>query len=760
MGIVKAFFIIICALGLVFPLVSAYEVGMHGRLTDRTVEHFNTLERVFVSDAWKTELMRGSHDEDNDMRYLHHFYDPISKKGLTFANDELYIETDAWPSARAWARDEKLQTEAGTNRWYTTLTLLPHGELNTDFTWQRAIELYRAGEHERAMEALGHVLHLIQDMTVPEHTRNDAHPGDSPYELYTADLQVPHYDGLRLVRLNTLDEYFDELARYTNSHFLSKDSIDVYDLPRADYERLEKDGFLYGFNHDDQGEYYLYSKDKLGNKIVGQTKVLDAYWNRLSRKAVEYGAGVLWLFFKEVGEIRDELVVNMTDTSTDSIASVSVTTGDSVNDEDKYTRETTVMLVDARSIIERLNEVDPAEVLMIDSSDIEQVVGMRLIEQEKTDQKHPALKDTYQDNLPPEGSILPSAIGDFIFSRFVVRAATSSTIQNENNSVENISNASSSSDGIHPVVGSVVVSEVLFDAEGSDAGKEFIELYNMTDASLDMSGWSVQVGDRGKKNMEEGMTIAPHSYFVVWLGEHERADMVWKSGTLPNASGTVRLVASHDWFAESGAVVVDEFSYDVAALPLFEAGLSVGRVADNRTVFVLDAQTLWDRNIARAGESSTSNFITGVTSHFDENSGLTTIRVTYSRYPIIIGNTDMWKIIVFYKDGPPREESVIDIFSDFAPVDRNRVLSVRYDNCSGYRPIRYSVILPDTNDPHRCGIGGGIANRGLWPKEDGWFEFTTTDQFEYLTFAVYDFLSSGAGNQVFSLAMTDSREWR
>jgi len=38
----------------------------------------------------------------------------------------------------------------------------------------------------------------------------------------------------------------------------------------------------------------------------------------------------------------------------------------------------------------------------------------------------------------------------------------------------------------------IVISEVLFDAAGSDEGKEFIELYNAATTTLDLSGWSLR----------------------------------------------------------------------------------------------------------------------------------------------------------------------------------------------------------------------------------------------------------------------------
>ena len=42
------------------------------------------------------------------------------------------------------------------------------------------------GDKEKAMFALGHILHLIEDSSVPDHTRNDPHPNDSPYEKWTS----------------------------------------------------------------------------------------------------------------------------------------------------------------------------------------------------------------------------------------------------------------------------------------------------------------------------------------------------------------------------------------------------------------------------------------------------------------------------------------------------------------------------------------------------------------------------------------------
>ena len=42
---------------------------------------------------------------------------------------------------------------------------------------------------------------------------------------------------------------------------------------------------------------------------------------------------------------------------------------------------------------------------------------------------------------------------------------------------------------------SVVISEVLYDPAGSDAGNESLELYNPTGAAVNLTGWIVEMGN-------------------------------------------------------------------------------------------------------------------------------------------------------------------------------------------------------------------------------------------------------------------------
>ena len=108
---------------------------------------------------------------------------------------------------------------------------------------------------------------MIEDTSVPDHTRNDPHPGDSPYENWTDKFKLDNKDpdlsarltGKNPMQLSDLNSYFDGLAKYSNNNFYSKDTIGVgrgYWLPTIDYFGTENDGQNYGIKIDTEfGDY-------------------------------------------------------------------------------------------------------------------------------------------------------------------------------------------------------------------------------------------------------------------------------------------------------------------------------------------------------------------------------------------------------------------------------------------------------------------------------------------------------------------------
>ena len=68
----------------------------------------------------------------------------------------------------------------------------------------------------------------------------------------------------------------------------------------------------------------------------------------------------------------------------------------------------------------------------------------------------------------------------------------------------------------------IVISEVLYDPTGTDSGYEFVELYNPTSASIDISGWKVQSGGTSwatTATLPSAQFIDPYSYYII--GDNE-----------------------------------------------------------------------------------------------------------------------------------------------------------------------------------------------------------------------------------------------
>ena len=216
-------FLLITAIVISGPsFVFAYsDQTTHPALTDETIDFFNSyLPDKAFSDSEKEIVKQGSIEEDAAPRWLRHFYDPVYERGL-------------WGqlSSKQWAKATFEQ--AG----FAAVGLGSVNELfsaEDDYSWDRAIYEYTWGDRDRGLETLGHILHLIQDASVPDHTRNDPHPPvldlGSPYEHWTKQFDdknltlVEQLKGGQPIVSSNLDDYFDNLARYSNNNFFSKDT--------------------------------------------------------------------------------------------------------------------------------------------------------------------------------------------------------------------------------------------------------------------------------------------------------------------------------------------------------------------------------------------------------------------------------------------------------------------------------------------------------------------------------------------------------
>ncbi|MBF0592609.1 MAG: hypothetical protein HQL02_11035 [Nitrospirae bacterium] len=113
-----------------------------------------------------------TYDEDVKLAFpkfyvCSHFYNPLINKSFDGGTCDSYV------SAYDWANDGRNDWSWANARkyFYEGLTLID--------------EVQREQALTKAFTALGHVVHLVQDMAVPAHTRSDIHIIYEPFESYT-----------------------------------------------------------------------------------------------------------------------------------------------------------------------------------------------------------------------------------------------------------------------------------------------------------------------------------------------------------------------------------------------------------------------------------------------------------------------------------------------------------------------------------------------------------------------------------------------
>lgn len=391
-------YIIIFLVFLYPAAVFAYDnVYTHPALTAEAVKFFNlSYPRLKLEQNALVSLQVGSREEDDGERSLKHFFDPVYHRGLT---------TLGWSfeSAKDWSQDTLGQGGfvLGPDN-YLAGTVTSYFSAKADYSWARAVYDYTYVSQQQGLEDLGHVLHLVQDMTVPDHVRNDPHliyvkevtfdlyNEDSPYEVFTA--QAPGVNQLadqlwqnqkRPIIYSGLDDYFDTVAEFTNYNFFSKDTILDEEYPGPIYETEEYKGSnLFGVNSHLSANVYLVRiiiyTDKYGHLKKDYSLedddnlILNSYWSILSKQAVQNSAGVIKLFFDAVAEEVETgalarqnqswvskilAAVGMTAVPTPLAASVAVVTADQKDN----TLSTETLADQSAAVIETQPTISPSE---------------------------------------------------------------------------------------------------------------------------------------------------------------------------------------------------------------------------------------------------------------------------------------------------------------------------------------------------------------------------------------------------------------
>jgi len=180
----------------------------------------------------------GAKFEDNSTRPINHFYNPVTNQGLPVGNaspDWTLEDVNDIPE-QAYSYNDAMR--------FLYLALTSQTEEERELNWAKTFQ------------TLGQVIHHVQDMAQPAHTRNDLHCDALPclitlalydpswYEQYTNDHKADAYfkslmtvNGYPIPRFDTAREFWTTragdtsimdrrgMADYTNRNFVSKDTI-------------------------------------------------------------------------------------------------------------------------------------------------------------------------------------------------------------------------------------------------------------------------------------------------------------------------------------------------------------------------------------------------------------------------------------------------------------------------------------------------------------------------------------------------------
>ena len=250
---------------------------IHPALSLGAVDIYNKQTSRKLTKEQANWIVQGSIDEDADPRYLNHFYDPTTGKGL---NGRI--------SAKEWAQNQD---------GFIGMT--------GDYSEKAILDNYRSGNYFRAYEGIGHMLHLVQDMSVPAHTRDDSHPNGDPFEKWAKINGRVNLNRANFLKIYNLNQVFDSLAIYSNNNFYSNDTINKSIENKISNYKTEKDlegkFVIYGYNNNYKIAKIIKYPDH--DEYFFDFKVHLDYWNLLHPKAIGYGAGVIDYFERKFEEI-------------------------------------------------------------------------------------------------------------------------------------------------------------------------------------------------------------------------------------------------------------------------------------------------------------------------------------------------------------------------------------------------------------------------------------------------------------------------
>lgn len=106
----------------------------------------------------------------------------------------------------------------------------------------------------------------------------------------------------------------------------------------------------------------------------------------------------------------------------------------------------------------------------------------------------------------------------------------------------------------------VIINEILFDPEGSDSPKEWIELYNNSNNVVEIVNWKILVaGSSFQESAILNATIQPFSYFLICESAVAACDVYVPKLAMQNGGGATDAIS----IVDNKGTIVDQVFYDL-----------------------------------------------------------------------------------------------------------------------------------------------------------------------------------------------------
>lgn len=259
------------------------------------MKHYTAVTNEKKFSGW---VIRGGHTADEPQGYMavRHFYDPLKLSGVHYITDHSKLHQEYFPinpkiDAKEWALKSPSNAFNYLNalKYYKKAMEIPYGEtdkgityIGQDFRELKSMTFY-VDEHLRdyylakSFRALGETMHMLSDMTMPAHVRNDSHPLLEPIEQgmnpsivnkYARDIPPIDVD----LSGNT-DMIFNEVAKYTNRNFFSADTFFDIDNPKGIFPQNSEIPYMSPLYGDLIWSVNKTKKTGIGSKYIQGVKV-------------------------------------------------------------------------------------------------------------------------------------------------------------------------------------------------------------------------------------------------------------------------------------------------------------------------------------------------------------------------------------------------------------------------------------------------------------------------------------------------------